>query len=44
MSASGANLGAVGQCDLTFQLGSKYFMDRFIILQDLQRNLILGLT
>ena len=43
MSASGANLGPIGQCDLTFWLGNRYFMDRFIILQDLWRNLILGL-
>ena len=44
MSASGANLGPVGQCDFLFWLGNKYFMDRFIVLQDLQRNLILGLN
>ena len=37
-----SNLGPVGQCDLTFWLGNKYLMDRFTILQDLQRNLILG--
>ena len=39
--ASGANLGSIGQCDLTFQLGNKHFRDRFIALQDLWRNLIL---
>ena len=44
MSASGANLGPIGQCDLTFKLRKKQFMDRFIVLQDLQRNLILGLN
>ena len=44
MSACGANLGPIGQCDLKFRLGNKQFMDRFIILQDLQRNLILGLN
>ena len=43
-SASGANLGPVGQCDLTFRLGNKQFMDRLIILQDLHRNIILGLN
>ena len=42
-SASGANLGMKRQCNLTFRLGNKQFMDKFIILQDLQRNVILGL-
>ena len=40
MSASGANLGIIGQCDLTLSLGSKQFTERFIILQDLHRNII----
>ena len=39
-SASGANLGPVGQCDIIFRLGNKQFFDRFIVVQDLQRNLI----
>ena len=34
-SASGANFGPIGQCDLTFQLRNKHFMDRFLVLQDL---------
>ena len=41
MLAGRANLGPIGQCDLTFRLGNKQFTDRFIILQDMQRNLIL---
>ena len=36
MSISGTNLGHIGKCDLTFQLGNKYFTGRFIILQDLE--------
>ena len=44
MSASGSNLGPIGHCDLTLRLGKKQFMDRFTILQDLGRNLILGLN
>ena len=43
-SARGNNLDPTGQCDLTFQLRNKQFMGRFIILQDLWRNLILGLN
>ena len=43
-SASGTNLHLIGQCDLTSRLGNKQFADRFIVLQDLQRNLILGLN
>ena len=42
-SASRANIGPVGQCDLTFRLGNKKLMDRFV-LQDLHRNFILGLN
>ena len=34
-SASGANLGPLGQCDLTFRLRNKQVTDRFIILQEL---------
>ena len=30
-------------CYLTLKLGNKYFTDKFIVLQDLQRNLILGI-
>ena len=41
-SASGANIGQIGQCNLTFRLGNKQFMDWFIVLQDLHRNIILG--
>ena len=40
-SACGANLGPVGHCHLTFRLGNKSFMDKFIVLKDLQQNLIL---
>ena len=43
-SASEANLGPVGECDLTFRLGNKQFMDSFIVLQDLCRNIIVGLN
>ena len=43
-SASGANLGPLGQCDLTFRLGNKEFTDRFIVLQDICRNIISGLN
>ena len=43
-SASGTNLGPVGQCDLAFRLGNKQFTERFIILQDLCRNIILRLN
>ena len=39
-SSSGASLGPIGQCDLTFQLGNKCFLDRFIVLQDLWWNLV----
>ena len=42
ISASGANLGQIGQFDLTFRLGNKQFTNRFIILQNLYRNIILG--
>ena len=44
MSASGANLGPKGQCDLKFRLGNKQFTDSFIVLQDLHRKIILGLN
>ena len=43
-SASGANLGAVDQCHLTFRLENKQFTDRFIILHDLHRNIMLWLN
>ena len=42
--ASGTDLGLLGQCYVTFELGNKYFMDKFIVLQDLRRDLILGLN
>ena len=42
-SASGANLGPIGQCHLSFKSGNNCFTDNFIVLKDLQRNLILGL-
>ena len=42
--ASGADLGPVGQCDLTFRLGNEQFTNRFIVLWDLHRNIILGLN
>ena len=35
MSANGANLSPIGQCDFTFQLGKKHLMDRFLVHQDL---------
>ena len=41
-SASGANLGPVGQCDLTLSLKNKQFTDKFIILQVSHRNIFLG--
>ena len=44
MSASGAHLGPIGQCHLTFRLGNKCLTDKFIVLKDLQRNLNLGLN
>ena len=43
-SARGANLGPIDHCHLTFRLGNKYSTDRFVVLKDLQRNLILGLN
>ena len=43
-SGSGANLGLIGQCDLTFRLGNKQFTDRFIRLQNLCKNIILGIN
>ena len=36
--------GPLGKCDLTFRLGNKQFTARFIILKDLQRNIILELN
>ena len=42
-STSGANLGPVGQYDLTFRLVNKQCADQFIVLQDACRNVILGL-
>ena len=43
-SANGDNLGPIGQFDLKFRLGNKQFMDRLKILQDLYRNILLGLN
>ena len=43
-SANDTDLGPIGQCYLPFRLGNKNFMDKFIILQDLHRVLILGLN
>ena len=43
-SASGTSIGPIDQCDLTFKLGNKQFNDRFTMLQDLHRNIILGLN
>ena len=43
-SPSGTDLGPIGQCYLTFRLGNKCFMDKFIVLQDLFRDLKLGLN
>ena len=44
ISTSGPNLGPIGQCDLTFRLGSKHFTNRFISLWNLCRNIIFGLN
>ena len=44
ISPGGANLGPVGQCDLTFRLGNKRFTDGIIVLQYLHRSIILGLN
>ena len=41
-SASGANLGPIGQCGLIFRLGNKQSTNRLVVLQDLGRNIILG--
>ena len=43
-SASGANLGLIGECDLTFRLGNKQVTDRFIVLCNLCKYIILGLN
>ena len=43
-STYGPNLGPIGQCHPTFKLGNKYFTDKFIVLKDLQRRLILELN
>ena len=43
-SASENNVDLIGQFDLKFRLGNKQFTDRFIILQDLHRNIIIGLN
>ena len=42
--ACGANLGPIGQYDLTFWLGNKQFTDGFIVLKELHINAILGLN
>ena len=42
-SASGTDLGPIGQHYLTFWLRNKYFMDKCIILWDLCGDLVLGL-
>ena len=44
VSARRANLGSIGQCHLTFQIGSKCFTDKFIVIKDLWRYLISGLN
>ena len=43
-SASGANLGPIAYCHLTFRLGNKSFADIFLVPKDLQRSLISGLN
>ena len=43
-SAIGTDLGPIGQCYLTFNLGNKYFTGKVIVLTELPRNLILGLN
>ena len=42
MSASCAGLDSIEKCYLTFKLENKYFMDIFIVLWDLWRDIILG--
>ena len=44
MSANNTDLGLRGYCYLTFQLGKKHFTDKFIVLWNLQKDLILGLN
>ena len=44
MSAIGVNLSPIGQGNLPFKFGNKQFTNRFITLQDLCRNIILGLN
>ena len=41
-SVSGANLGPIVQCHLTFNLDKKCFTDNFIVLRDWWRNFVLG--
>ena len=43
VTASGSNLGPVGQCYLTFKLGKKTFTDKIYILWNLEWGVILGL-
>ena len=43
MSANGTELGLIGHCYLTFQL-KMHFTDKFIVLWNLWRDLILGLN
>ena len=42
-SVRGTDLGPLGQCYLIFRLGNEYFTDKFIILWDMCRDLILEL-
>ena len=43
-SDSGANLGPISQCHLTFESGNKSFKENFIALKDVCGNLILALN
>ena len=44
MSAIGTDSGLIGQYHLTFKLDNKYCTDKFIVLWDMWRDLILGLN
>ena len=43
VSADGDSLGPIGEVDLKFQIGKVVFHDRFVILKNLQCDIILGL-
>ena len=43
VSAGGDSLGPIEEVHLKFQLGKVIFNDRFVILNNLKRDIILGL-